>query len=99
MKKHIPNEHVISKIKKCPHCGGNWGFYQKESYKGTCNFESPFYSDVPKHEQVPTEGMAIDNGDIHDEAVYKLTSKYAYCVECKKKIALLDVNRRDLGWL
>lgn len=64
-------------MKECPYCG-SVEYYIKQSFKGTCNFRIRF------------DGEEVDNSDIHDNAQYKLRSKYAYCCKCNKKLFKLD---------
>lgn len=62
-------------MKECPYCGSE-EYYIKQSFKGTCEYIFRF--DGKKDE--------VDNGHIHDNIQYKITSKYAYCRECDKRL-------------
>jgi len=66
-------------LTKCPYCGSE-EYYIKQSFKGTCNYVFRF------------DGDEADNGHIHENAQYKDTSKYAYCVGCNKKLFKLGVE-------
>lgn len=69
---------VISKyIKSCPYCGGE-EYYIKQSFKGTCNYNVRF------------DGEETENGDMHSDATYTNTSKYAWCNECNKRLFKLE---------
>lgn len=61
----------------CPQCGSE-EYYIKQSYKGTCNYYMRF------------DGKEADNGDMHEGADYKNTSKYAWCANCYKNLFKLD---------
>ena len=66
------------KIKECPYCGCN-EFYTKERASGTMQVRHRFDGDND-----------VDNSDMHDNLIYKYTSKYIFCDECKKKIGTLN---------
>lgn len=59
----------------CPYCG-NAEFYVRQSYKGTCNYNMRF--DMNNKE--------VENGEMHENAIYKTISKYAYCNDCGKRL-------------
>lgn len=58
---------------KCQHCGGETGYYTKDSYRGTCNMNYTF------------EGEAEDNGEMYDGAQHSY-GKWAYCRDCGKRL-------------
>lgn len=60
-------------IEKCPKCGGV-DFYVKQRISGTANYYDTL------------DGSKTDNSSLHDNLSYKTTSKYATCVDCKKKL-------------
>lgn len=66
----------ISEIQNCPFCGYE-EYYKKETYKGTCNAYARF------------DGKETENGDMYSYASHKLSSKFAYCTACNRKIARL----------
>lgn len=68
---------VSKYIKSCPYCGSE-EYYIKQSFKGVCEYKMRF------------DGEETDNGDIHDGAIYKNTSKYAWCRECGKRLFKLE---------
>lgn len=68
---------IDNSIKSCPYCGSKV-YHIKQSFKGTCTFRIRF------------DGEETDNGDIHDYAKYKNTSKYAYCDECNKRLFKIE---------
>lgn len=67
----------ISELNECPHCNHD-EWYQKESYKGIANIHARF------------DGEGTDNSEMYDYAEHTLKSKFGYCSNCHKKIALLD---------
>lgn len=70
---------------KCPHCGNEKNFYQKGRYSGECYFV------------VNNQGECDEtcyNADMHESAIYKLTSIYYFCKECNKKVAKIPVEKR-----
>ena len=64
---------IDKNIKCCPYCGGE-EYYIKQSYKGNCEYILRF------------DGDEAENGDIHQGAQYKNTSKYAWCQNCDKRL-------------
>ena len=64
---------IDKNIKECPYCGSE-EYYIKQSFTGTCNFRIRF------------DGKQTDNGDMHDNTLYKNTSKFVYCNDCNKKL-------------
>lgn len=60
-------------IKECPKCGGTI-FYVKQHISGN----GIYYDSL--------EGEEVDNSSLHDSLIYKTTSKYAYCADCKKRL-------------
>lgn len=66
-----------SNIKECPYCGSE-EYYIKQSFKGTCDYNIRF------------DGKETENGHMWDDAIYKNTSKYAWCRECGKRLFKLE---------
>lgn len=64
------------KIKGCPHCGCE-EYYIKQRFKGNCEYRCRF------------DGKEAVNDGIHDNIEYTNTSRYAYCVDCNKRICLI----------
>lgn len=61
-------------VKFCPYCGNTKEFYVRQSYSGNFNFYMRF------------DGLEGDNEDMYENAQHKITSKFAYCSKCHKKI-------------
>lgn len=66
------------KIKECPHCHSNIGYYAKYYYSGNGILRYSF------------DGTIEDNSDMYDGVGAKLTSKYYYCLNCNKKIEKIE---------
>lgn len=66
-------------MQKCPYCGSE-EYYIKQRYKGTCHYYMRF------------DGQVTENGEMHQGASYKTTSKFAWCSECHKKLFELDAD-------
>ena len=60
-------------IGECPHCGGK-DFFVKQSISGI----GYFYGTL--------DGREGDNTELHSGLKYKNLSKYAYCVDCQKRM-------------
>lgn len=73
----IQNESIGSNIKCCPYCRSE-EYYIKQSFKGTCDYHIRF------------DGKEAENGEMHSNAEYKNTSKYAWCSECNKRLFKLE---------
>ncbi|MCI5997037.1 MAG: hypothetical protein MRZ16_02230 [Parvimonas sp.] len=68
---------------KCKKCGNTELFYEKEKYKGTCNYV------------VDNEGNATDyNLGMYDHAEHTLNSVWYYCCECDSKVYKIPVDKR-----
>lgn len=59
----------------CPYCG-NEEFFVKQSFKGTCDYNMRF----------DMNNQNVYNGEMHENTQYKITSKYAYCNNCFKRL-------------
>lgn len=67
----------------CPKCGQDEKFYQKERYRGNCDF------------RVDNAGLAKDyNSDMYDNAQHTLRSVYYYCCVCHAKVAKIPEDKR-----
>jgi predicted RNA-binding Zn-ribbon protein involved in translation (DUF1610 family) len=66
----------ISDLTECPHCG-NDTYHRKERVSGRVNFHMSF------------DGEASSNEDLYTHLDHIIASKYAYCSDCGKRIALL----------
>ena len=64
---------------KCTKCGNTTEFYKKERYKGTCDY------------RFRTDGEEAENGDMYDNAVHSLRSKYIFCAMCNAKVKAIDL--------
>lgn len=64
-------------IKCCPYCGGET-YYIKQRYSGCGNYYFNF------------DGTDTDNSEFYENSDYKLTSKYAWCADCDKRLFKLE---------
>lgn len=63
----------------CPHCGSDEGYYTKERAQGTIIYRRNY------------DGSEYENGDMYScVSGAKGTGKWAYCLNCDKKIALME---------
>lgn len=69
----------IEELKECPYCKSKDGYYEKIFYSGSGIYRYSF-----------KKNETLENGDMYDCLTNK-TSKYYYCLNCNKKIAL-NVN-------
>lgn len=68
----------IEELKCCPYCKNNQGYYLKIQYSGSGIYRIAF----PKNEE-----EILTNDDMYDCLVSN-ESRYYYCLNCNKKIAL-----------
>lgn len=61
-------------MKECPYCGSE-EYHIKQRFKGTCNYHMRFNG-----------GDGAYNGEMWDNAQFKVTSKYAWCSNCGKRL-------------
>ncbi len=66
------------KIKECPYCHSDIGYYEKYRYSGEGIIRYNF------------DGNLAENGDMYDSVLAKLKSKYYYCLNCDKKIGKVE---------
>lgn len=66
-------KHIDKYIKECPYCGHN-EYYQKQRYKGICNFYLRY------------DGKDGENGEMWESATFENTSNYAWCGNCHKRL-------------
>ncbi len=65
---------VSVKMEKCPHCESDEGYYEKYYVSGSAMYRHRF------------DGNEAENGDMHEGLSYKLKSKFAFCIECHKRL-------------
>ncbi len=70
------------KIKECPYCHNKDGYYQKLTYSGRGIYRYRFINEKGEQED-------IENGDMYDCLLNK-TSKYYYCLNCHKRLGLVE---------
>jgi len=58
---------------KCPHCGSDDGYYNKQQLSGTAIYRFKF------------DGSEAENGDMYDLLRCK-GGKIAYCLNCDKRL-------------
>lgn len=66
------------KIKECPYCHSDIGYYEKYYYSG---------NGIVRHN---FDGTPAENGDMYDGLLAKSKSKYYYCLKCNKKIGKVE---------
>lgn len=66
------------KIKECPYCHSDIGYYEKYYYSGYGIVRYNF------------DDTLAENGDMYDTVGGKLASKYYYCLNCNKKIGKIE---------
>ena len=67
----------------CKKCGQDEKFYQKERYRGNCDFRVDNAGDPDN-----------DNDGMYDEAQHTLRSVYYYCCVCHAKVAKIPEDKR-----
>jgi hypothetical protein len=63
------------KRSKCPHCGSDYGYYERIKYSGEGNF---YYT---------VDGVPDNHGEFYDGANWRVL-KTKYCAQCHRKIPL-----------
>ncbi len=71
-------------VKSCPYCGCEV-YYVKEKYNGTCNHYQRFDG---------KDMITYENEGLYSNASHKLTSIYAYCSDCNKKVFKIPESGR-----
>ncbi|XZI52491.1 hypothetical protein ACSXD3_06305 [Clostridium perfringens] len=66
------------KMKECPYCKSDEGYFFRSSYRGTYHERYNFNGEIDE-----------DIHDIHSDTVYK-QGKIAYCRNCGKKLFRVD---------
>lgn len=64
-------------IDRCPFCGSTDGYYTKEQVHGEVNFRHNF------------DGSEAENGDMYENLSFS-GGKYAYCLNCGKRLFPMD---------
>lgn len=68
-------KHIKSKeLKECPYCGSDYGYFQKVSFSGKSEYNTPF-----------VVNSIVDNSQLHDGVRYK-QNKTKYCIDCRNKL-------------
>ena len=65
--------HYSAEMNKCPYCGDD-EFFIKQRYSGTCEYRY-------RYDKKPAE-----NGEMYENARFKSIGKYAYCMNCGKRL-------------
>lgn len=67
-------------MKKCKYCGSEEGYFTKEAARGTI---MTFYD---------FDGNYRNNSNLYD-GIMGYGGKYAYCIDCEKKLFEIDKER------
>lgn len=71
------NEILKNKVKECPHCGSEDGYYTKDYVKGHARYFFNF------------DGEEADNTEYY-EGIQIESGKVAYCTHCNRKIFKME---------
>lgn len=70
----------ISEFNECPHCDGDYGYYQLMYISGWASDTKTF------------SGEPNNKGELHDGLHSSSESKFYACSQCNKRIARVDLN-------
>ena len=73
MSLHMDDIDINQPYSECPYCGSE-EFYTKQKVSGKVTYIQRF------------DGEDADNGEMYDMIRHKTVGKYAYCLECNKRL-------------
>ena len=67
-------EKTILDFDSCPHCGSDYGYFEKVKFSGESEYNYGF------------QGIEVDNSELHNALKYRSFGAFYACVDCKKNI-------------